>query len=160
MIKEENTDFDATSVYSDSIPLNNNCGYNNLKVLLSFYGNSMDFNNQFCSDYSSNRPLSWMSGVKFENRNWNDNMLKQFQPSVNFVTAHWNIRFNPLFTMMYNYAMHWVISMSCFTATALGALHILLLLHSPIFEWVHLWIQMLEIDMQLPKAPEPNITPT
>mmetsp|Transcript_17066 Transcript_17066/g.37017 ORF Transcript_17066/g.37017 Transcript_17066/m.37017 type:complete len:140 (+) Transcript_17066:253-672(+) len=99
MIKRGNTDFDAASVYSDSIPLNKNRGYNNFKVVFSFYANSMEVNDRFCLDYSSNgssswrRAKCWRSGADFENGTWNDDVVKQFRPSVNFAPNSIRFRF-------------------------------------------------------------------
>eukprot|EP00584_Thalassiosira_punctigera_P005395 CAMPEP_0172545124 /NCGR_PEP_ID=MMETSP1067-20121228/15122_1 /TAXON_ID=265564 ORGANISM="Thalassiosira punctigera, Strain Tpunct2005C2" /NCGR_SAMPLE_ID=MMETSP1067 /ASSEMBLY_ACC=CAM_ASM_000444 /LENGTH=780 /DNA_ID=CAMNT_0013331809 /DNA_START=135 /DNA_END=2474 /DNA_ORIENTATION=- len=97
MMKKGTTDFEQASVYSENIPVKNR-GFMNFKVVFSFYANSMEVNDRFCLDYSSNgaskwsRAKCWRSGGDFDNGKWNDNETCEFRPSVNFAANSIRIR--------------------------------------------------------------------
>mmetsp|Transcript_43989 Transcript_43989/g.78955 ORF Transcript_43989/g.78955 Transcript_43989/m.78955 type:complete len:600 (+) Transcript_43989:48-1847(+) len=73
-----------SSIYSNEMSLTNK-SYAEIKVTFSFYGNSMEFDEQFCVDYMVNNVQNWAevkcfaSGSDFVNSQWYDNVTASIE---------------------------------------------------------------------------------
>jgi len=95
VVRIENGNDMESSIYSDVIPLDEE--YSKIKVTFSFYANSMEFNDKFCLDYSTDDArknpktkkkdsLSWSqvkcwSTTDFQNQAWYDNASQEIDLS-------------------------------------------------------------------------------
>merc|ERR1712176_210585 len=75
VIRIENGNGMESSIYSDAIALDED--YSKIKVIFSFYANSMEFNDEFCLDYKPEGISSWSeqkcwSTFNFQNQVWYD----------------------------------------------------------------------------------------
>ena len=87
-----------SSIYSDEMSLIDK-SYAEIKVTFSFYGNSMEFNEQFCVDYMVNNVQNWAemkcfaSGGDFVNSRWYDNVTASIKLQTDDNIDNMRVRF-------------------------------------------------------------------
>jgi hypothetical protein len=87
-----------SSVFSNAMTFNND-SYSKFKVIFSYYANSMETDDRFCLDYSTNggtiwkKQKCWSSARDFQNSKWYDNQSVTIKPNSSKVIKSLIIRF-------------------------------------------------------------------
>ena len=87
-----------SSVFSNKLVFDNDF-YSKFKIVFSFYANSMESDDKFCLDYSTNggtvwkKQKCWSRGRDFDNLQWYDNQSVTIKPNSSNKVKSLIIRF-------------------------------------------------------------------
>ncbi|KAL7463693.1 hypothetical protein ACHAXS_004052 [Conticribra weissflogii] len=89
IVRIQNGNGVQSSIYSNKLNLDDEKCYSSFKVIFSYYGKSMEPDDQFCLDFSFNEEPKWevaqcwRSGDDFENNVWNDDVSVEYNNLTN-----------------------------------------------------------------------------